>query len=95
MATHELVVPKSIPITSPASAPEDSHRADERGLSAVAAGDADKVEERPSEDESPLRSPSCKAMLLLLYCLLVVKTSRVVVSNGEDWSRSSKDIARG
>jgi hypothetical protein len=26
MATHELVVPRSIPITSPASADDDCHR---------------------------------------------------------------------
>ena len=60
MATQELVVPKSIPITSPASAADDCHRmvrsafvAEDRKVEAVV---------------RPLRSPICRDMMIERRC---------------------------
>lgn len=63
MATHELVVPKSIPITSPASV--DAH------LVSKLEGDAENFEEERTE-ASPLRTLSCKAIVLTVRLLDLV-----------------------
>ena len=90
METHEFVVPKSIPITSPASALDDCHRI-ERTACAVA-------EDRKVEAVvSPLRKPNCKDMFtrasvvvfLVYLCLrsrrvsLFVKRARKIVVGEE------------
>ena len=59
MATHELVVPKSIPITSPASAADDCHRMERTAFVA---------EDRKVEAVvRPLRIPICKDIITIVF----------------------------
>jgi hypothetical protein len=61
MATHEFVVPKSIPITSPASAPDDCHLF----IKFMGASDVFPCVDRIiMEAARPLRMLSCSAIVV-------------------------------